>query len=151
MTEISLFNLDHFLSLSGSELSDYAEPFVNIKNGSVPVSVYRPLQARLADLDERHLVYALEICMLLNPQDFVSRVVDFLSHPNASVCCVACNLVRNVSETLVTEELAKKIAATPVVDLFAADVRSGMRIQIGTNEEFVCELTEKFANMDHDP
>ena len=112
---------------------------------SIPKSVYGPLQSRLTDLNERHLVYALEICMFLNPQDFVSRVVDFLSHSDASVCCAACNLISSVAETLVTEELAEKIADTPVVDLFTADVRSGKRIQIGTNEEFIRELKTKFV------
>lgn len=145
MNESGVLSHDRFLSLAGSELVEYVEPFVNVQMEAIPEVVYEPLQSRLANMDDEHALYALEICMLLKPSEFVGRAITFLSHPNAAVCCTAYRLINGVPTTLMPSDLAAKVAATPTVDLFAADVRSGDRIRIGTNERFIREIVEKFA------
>src|SRR5690349_14980193 len=121
MSKSVAFNLDHFLSLAGSELATYVEPFLTTHIESVPQSVYDLVQFQLTSMDEEHTVYALEICMLLRPNEFVTRAVSFLSHTDAAVCCAAYNAINHLPSTLATAELVAKIAATPQVDLFAAD------------------------------
>jgi hypothetical protein len=145
MNESTAFNYDRFLSLAGCELVDYVEPFLTTKTNAIPESVYDPLQARLTGLDEYHAVYALEICMLLKPREFISHVVGFLSHHDSSVCCTAYRLIKAIQPTLMPTSLVAKIAATPTVDLFTSDLRSGDRIRIGTNEEFIRDLVKSFS------
>src|SRR4051812_6761373 len=93
MNDSTLFSPDCFLSLSGSELVSYVEPFVNSQLQSIPESAYDVLQAALDGLDEAHTVYALEICMYLKPSNFISRSVEFLSCTDAAVCCAACRSI----------------------------------------------------------
>ena len=50
--EADIFSLERFLSLAGSELVEYAEPFVNIHLGEIPQGVYLPLRLQLANMDE---------------------------------------------------------------------------------------------------
>ncbi len=74
------FDCERFLSLGGSELVAYAEPFVNTRMVNAPESAYDILAPRLGRLDEEHTVYALEICMAIKPSEFVSVVIGFLSN-----------------------------------------------------------------------
>lgn len=147
MTESNVFSFERFLSLAGSDLVRYTEPFVNSEMQRIPEHVYEPLQSALEVMDEVHIVYALEICMLLKPSEFVSRVITFLSHTDAAVCCTACRLIERVPPSLMPLDLVKKIGATPTVDLFAPDLHSGNRICIGTNEEFVHSLVTTFGGV----
>jgi hypothetical protein len=143
MTELSPFLLDRFLSLSGPELRDYAEPFVNTHKDAIRESVYEPLQSKLRDLDEEHTVYALEICMLLKPDQFASRAVQFLSHSDSAVCCTAFRIIERLPSSFIRDHLGEQISGTPVVDLFSTHVRTGDRVRVGTNEEFIRELVAK--------
>jgi hypothetical protein len=140
------FSCDRFLSLAGSELVSYVEPFVTTQSAAIPESVYESLQPKLPVLDNEHTVYALEICMMLKPSVFISHVVGFLSHNDSSVCCAAYRLIKSTKPSLMPADLAAAIAKTPTVDLFASDVRSGNRIRIGTNEGFIRDLVESFAS-----
>jgi hypothetical protein len=142
MNDSALFSYDHFLSLGGSELVNYVEPFVNTEMRAVPKSVYDPLHTALETFDEVHTVYALELCMLLKPTEFVNRAADFLSRPDASVCSTACRIIKRLSPNSMPTGLMKKIAATPITDLFATNVRTGERIRVGTNEAFIRDLVE---------
>ena len=145
MNESAFFSCERFLSLTGGELVNYVEPFVTIQSDAIPESVYDSLQPRLAVLDNEHTVYALEICMLLKPRAFISRVVGFLSHDDSSVCSTAYRLIKTIHPSLMSADLVAEVADTPTVDLFASDVRSGNRIRIGTNEEFICDLVKSFT------
>ena len=145
MNESGAFSYDRFLSLAGSELVEYVEPFVNVRVEAIPEAVYEPLRSELADMDDEHAVYALEICMRLNPSEFVRRAITFLSHPDAAVCCAAYNSINSLPPPLMSADLVARVAATPTVDLFAPDLRSGDRIRIGTNEGFIRDLVAKFA------
>lgn len=142
MNESTCFSYDRFLSLAGSELVNYVEPFVTTQADEIPESVYDRLQSGLAGLDEQHTVYALEIGTQLKPGEFVGRVVGFLAHPDSSVCSTAYRLIKSTPPNLLTGSVVEEIAATPTVDLFTSDVRSGSRIRIGTNEEFLRDLVE---------
>jgi len=145
MTELSQFSLDRFLSLSGQELHDYTETFVNMEKNALPESVYEPLLSKLADFDEEHTVYALEICMLLKPKEFVGRAVRFLSHSDSAVCCAAFRTIERLPASFMTSELLEQIGATPVTDLFTTHIRTGARVRIGTNEDFIRGLLERTA------
>lgn len=145
MIESSTFNYDHFISLAGSDVVKYAEPFVNMRREAIPESVYEQLEAALPNMDELHTVYALEICMILRPQEFVSRAVEFLLHSDAAVCCAAYNSINNLPSALVTADLVAKIAATPVVNLYGPDLHSDKKIPAGTNEAFIRKLVSKFS------
>jgi len=145
MNESTFFSYERFLSLAGGELVNYVEPFVTTQSEAIPESVYDSLQPGLALLDNEHTVYALEICMLLKPRDFISRVVGFLSHNDSSVCCTAYRLIKSTQPSLIPADLVVEVADTPTVDLFASDVRSGNRIRIGTNEEFIHDLVKSFT------
>jgi len=147
MNESASFDCDRFLSLGGSELVGYVEPFVNIRIDAIPESAYGVLQAALDGLDEVHTVYALEICMLLKPSEFAHQAAAFLSHTDAAVCCAACNSMNRLPPSLMPADLVQKIAATPTVDLFTTDLHSGERIRIGTNEEFIRDLVAKFGGV----
>jgi hypothetical protein len=151
MNESKVFSHDRFLSLAGCELVKYAEPFLTTQAEAIPGSVYETLQSQLADMDEEHAVYALEICMRLKPSEFVSRAVTFLSHTDAAVCSTAYRLINSLPPNLIPADLVEKIAATPTVALFAPDVRSGERIRIGTNEEFIRDLVSRFAIISNKP
>jgi hypothetical protein len=146
MKDVPAFSLDHFLSLSSSELVSYAELFVNRESESIPEEVYPPLVAVLTKLDGPHLVYALEICTRLRPGDFVYRAVEFLSHPDASVCCAACRAIEYLPKHEMPGDLGDRINATPVVDLFGPDLHSGNRRRIGTNEGLIRNLLEKLIS-----
>jgi len=140
MKNPAVFDCDYFLSLTGGELFRYAEPFVSTRPGVFPDSVYETLLNRLGMLDGEHTVYAMEICMLINPAGFVDRLVEFLSDEDSAVCCAAYRLFKRVPASLLPAHLMAAVAATPSVDLFAHDVRSGARIRIGTNEAFIRDL-----------
>jgi hypothetical protein len=144
MTEQS-FSLDRFLFLSGAELCNYAEPFVNTRMNAISESVYEPLQCRLADLDEEHTVYALEICMLLEPREFAIRAAQFLSHSDSAVCCTAVRVLEWLPPSLITDDLVKQVRATPITDLFTTHVRTGDRVHLGTNEDFIRQLLAKIV------
>lgn len=145
MTERFSFNYEHFLSLSGSELVNYVEPFVTTQFDAIPKSVYDALSSSLACQDEEHAVYSLDICMLLRPREFVSRAVKFLSHSDAAVCCAACRVIERMPATLMPADLRGKITAIPIVDLFTTDFHTGNKVRIGTNEELIRGLLAKLA------
>ena len=120
------FDCERFLSLGGSELVAYAEPFVNTRMVNAPESAYDILAPRLGRLDEEHTVYALEICMAIKPSEFVSVVIGFLSNTSSAVCCTAFRVLEWWgSADFITPELVRKIAETPVVDLITRNVRTG--------------------------
>ena len=145
MSELESFSYERFMSLSGSSLVSYAEPFVNTRTHAIPESVFDLLMSNLTRLDEAHTIYALEICMALKPSEFISVVVGFLANANASISCTAYRLLSKTPPELISADLRSRIAATPVVDLFTSDVRTGTRIRIGTNEEFIRDLVANFS------
>lgn len=145
MNAADVFSLDQFLSLEESELVEYAEPFVNVPSSEIPQDVYGPLCSELASMNERHVVYALEIGMRLNPLDFVYCAVSYLSHTDAAVCCSACRAIEFLSPDSMPRDVVAKIAATPIEDLFANDLRTNERIRIGTNAVFIRDLVAKFT------
>jgi len=140
------FSYDRFLSLVGSALVSYTEPFVNTGKYAISESVYDLLMSNLPRMDEEHIVYALELCMVLKSSEFAYIVAEFLSHVESAVSCTAYRLLKLIHPNLMPADLSKKIAATPVVDLFTHDVRDGKRIQIGTNKEFIRDLVARFAS-----
>lgn len=144
------FDCEHFLSLSDSEVVKYAEPFVTTQADKVPDSAYEILAGKFDQMSDVQTVYALEICMRIAPQEFVSQTVEFLSHPDSSVCCTASRLIETVPPESVSRSLVKRIAETPVVKLFTSHVRTGERVQIGTNEEFIRTLLGKFKHQTAD-
>ena len=143
MKKICQFCLDEFLALSGAELRDYTEPFVNENREALPESLYEPLQSKLAVLDEEHIVYAIEISMLLRPKEFAGCAVQFLSHSDSAVCCTAFRTIERLPAAYITNELLEQIRATPVTNLFTTHVRTGERVEIGTNEMFIRDLLAK--------
>jgi hypothetical protein len=145
MSEV-LFSCERFLSLDDDKLVRYAEPFVTTQADSVPKSAYELLVSKLDDLGDIHTVYALEICMRIDPQDVVGHVVRFLSHPSSSVCCTACRLIETLPPRSVSADLVRRIAETPIVDLFTSHFRSGERVRVGTNEEFIRVLVARFRS-----
>ncbi len=96
-------------------------------------------------MDDRHAVYALEICMRLNPLEFVYDAIRYLSHTDAAVCCAACRAIQFLSPAMMPRDVVAKIAITPIVDLFANDLRTDERIRIGTNATFIRDLVTKFS------
>jgi hypothetical protein len=145
MNELETFSYERFMSLPGSTVWSYAEPFVNTRMDAIPDSVYDLLVPSLSKLDEAHTVYALEICMALRPSEFAGVVVGFLAHTNSAISCTAFRLLKKIPPTLMPTDLATKIATTPIVDVFTHDVRTGNRIRIGTNKEFIRELVATFT------
>ena len=145
MNESETFSYEQFMSLPGSTVWSYAEPFVNTKMDAIPESAYDPLVSNLSKLDEAHTVYALEICMALKPIEFASIAVGYLASADSSVSCTACRVLKKIPPSLMSVDVARKIAATPVVDLFTHDVRTGDRIRIGTNQEFIRDLVATFG------
>src|SRR5262245_7989826 len=146
MNESDSFSYERFMSLAGSALVAYSEPFVNTRMHTIPESIYDLLAPNLTRLDEEHVVYALEICMALRPNEFASVVVGFLAHADSAVSCAACRLLKRIPPNLMPAHLVREIATTPVVDLFTRDVRTGNRIRIGTNNEFIRDLVATFAS-----
>ena len=136
----STFDCEHFLSLCNDELVTYAEPFVTTQAEKVPGSAYDILANRFDQMSDVHKVYALEICMRLAPEKFVGQAIEFLAHTDSAVCCTASRLLEAVSPELVSDNLIKRISETPVVELFATHVRTGERVRIGTNKEFIRTL-----------
>lgn len=146
MNQSESFSYERFMSLAGSTLVSYAEPFVNTGTHAIPESAYDLLVSNLTRLDEEHTVYALEICMTMKPNEFASIVVGFLANAHCSVSCTAYNLLKRISPELMPADLRSRIAATPVVDLFTSDVHTGNRIRIGTNKEFIRDLVATFPS-----
>ena len=143
MKDKVLFSFERFSSLAGSDLVEYVEPYLTIRPEAVPVSVYEQLVSGLADWDEYHLVYALELGMRLDPADFVGRLVPFLSHQDGSVCYAAYRLIKNRPPNETLDDLISEIVSVPVVELFYKDPRSGEPRRIGTNEAFLRDLVGK--------
>jgi len=146
MNEPEAFSYERFMSLVGSALVSYAEPFVNTSTHAIPEFVYDLLVSDLVRLDEEHTVYALEIGMAMKPNEFARIVVGFLANPHSSVSCTAYNLLKRIAPDLMPADLPSTIAVTPVVDLFASDVHTGSRIRIGTNKEFIRDLVARFSS-----
>jgi hypothetical protein len=145
MSDTTSFSYERFMCLSGSPLVNYAEPFVNTAGHAIPESAYGLLLSDLTRLDEEHTVYALEICMALKARQFASVVAGFLAHPASAVSCTAYRLLKRIPRDSMDANLLAKIAATPVIDLFAHDVRNGKQIIVGTNEQFIRDLVTTFA------
>jgi len=110
----------------------------------VPNSAYEVLAGILDQMSDVQTVYALELCMRLEPEKFASQVVEFLSHGESAVCCTASRLLESLSPELVSTDLVERISKTPLVALFTTHVRTGERMQIGTNEEFIRKLRDRF-------
>jgi hypothetical protein len=146
MNKLELFDYERFISLTGSALVSYAEPFVNTRPDAIPQAVYDLLIRDLPTLDEEHTVYALEICMALKPSEFASTVVGFLAHPDAAICVTAYRLLKRIPPESLRFDLWSRIAATPEIDLFAPDVRTGNLIRVGSNKEFIRDLVATFAS-----
>ncbi|WP_146512637.1 hypothetical protein [Thalassoglobus neptunius] len=142
---MSQFCVDKFLALSGAELHEYSEPFVNELHDAIPEAVYESLQSKLQDLDEEHTIYALELNMLLKPNEFVGFAIPYLSHSDSAVCCTAYRTIERQPTSLITNDLCNQIRATPIVDLFSTHVRTGEKVLVGTNEEFIRNLLAKIA------
>jgi len=138
------FDCDKFNTLNGCDLVAYVEPYLAAQQDRIPAATYEALESVIDRLDDAHTVYAIEICMLLKPDDFAGRAIEFLSHSDASVCCAAFNSVSRLSRSSLTDELVARIRATPVVDLFGPDLHSNKRIPIGTNAEFIRSLLDKY-------
>lgn len=138
----SLFDYDYFMSLAGTELTAYAEPFVNIHQDLIPESAYDEIGRALDGMDEMHTVYAIEICMLLRPSEFIGRAVEFLAHSSGAVCCAASNTIKRAPKDLITFSIAEKIKSTPIVQIYSEHFRTGERIHHGTNEELIRSLLE---------
>jgi hypothetical protein len=145
MSESSVFDCECFGSLTGTALATYAEPFVNSQTGTIPESAYEWLTAHLSALDVEHTVYALALGVRLRPEEFVRRAVAYLADTNAAVCCAAYNALSRLPAIAVPPDVVAAIAATPTVELFAPDFRSGTRARVATNEQFVRDLVAKFA------
>lgn len=146
MNKLESFSYERFMSLTGSALCGYAEPFVNTRIDAIGETVYDLLLTNLSILDEEHTVYALEICMALKPNDFAHVVVGFLAHSSAAVSATAYRLLQKMPPELLPADLRHRIATTPVVDLFTSDVRTGNPIRVGTNKEFIRDLVARFAS-----
>ncbi len=145
MNEVEPFSYERFMSLTGTALVNYAEPFVNTRMHAVPASAYDLLAPNLTIMDEEHTVYALEICMALKPGEFANCVVGFLAHPDVAVSCAAYRLLQSIPRNKMPHDLIRKIGNTPVVDLFGPDLRSANRIRVGTNKEFIRNLVATFS------
>jgi hypothetical protein len=140
MNKISQFDFNRFMKLSGNDVTEYTEPYLNIWRPSLPESIYHQLIACLEELDSVHLVYALEICMLLKPESFFQHVISFLSHSDATVFLAAYRLILRHSPGLMNQKIEKQIASTPVTNLYSRHVRTGRMICFGTNEKFIKEM-----------
>lgn len=145
MSDKEAFSYGRFMSLSGSGLVSYAEPFVNTSEYSIQDTEYDLLVANLTRMDNEHIVYALEVCMAANPCKFAMIAVGFLAHPDGAVCCTAFRLLQSAPLELISADLVAKIASTPVVDLFANDLHSENRINVGSNKEFIRDLVARFS------
>ena len=137
------FRFDRFSSLKGADLVDYVEPYLATHVEAIPESVYEQLVAGLTYWDEFHLVYAMELGMRRKPCDFARRVVPFLSHHDASVCCAAYRLIKSLPSGREFDDLVPEIMAVPPAELFSTNPITGERIRIGTNEAFLRDLVEK--------
>jgi hypothetical protein len=146
MNQSESFSDERFMSLAGSALVSYTEPFVNRGLCTIPMSVYEVLVSNLTRLDEEHVVYALEICMALKPDEFANLLVGFLAHADSAVSCTAFRLLKKIAPNRMRADLVRKIVTTPVVDLFSRDVRTGNPIRIGTNKEFIRDLVATFGS-----
>lgn len=145
MNETSQFCVEKFVALSGTELHEYSEPFVNQLHDAIPESAYELLKSKLPHLDPEHTVYALEINMLLNPKEFIGFAIPYLSHSDSAVCCTAYRTIERQPTSLMTNDLCDQIRATPTVDLFSTHVRTGEKVLVGTNAEFIRNLLAKIA------
>jgi len=143
MMESSDFSFERFMSLFGPDLVSYAEPYVTTEVESIPKEIYPALVSSFTDMDETHLVYALEICMRLKPKEFIQRAVAFLAHPSAAVCTTAFRIVEYMPLDEIPTDVVNNLFNIKVVDLFGPNLRSGERICVGTNETLLRTLLEK--------
>jgi hypothetical protein len=145
MMESSDFSFERFMSLSGSDLVIYAEPYVTTEAESIRKEIYSALASSLADMDETHLVYALEICMKLKPKELIQRATAFLAHPDAAVCSTAFRIVEYIPVNEIPTDVVDNFSSIKVVDLFGPNLRTGERICMGTNETLLRMLLEKLG------
>ncbi len=144
MNESAIFSIQTFFLLTGCELARYVEPFIAKGSAAVHYSAYDVLRQGIATFDNEHIVYALEICMLLNETEFASQLPKFLSHRDASVSSTAFRLIYDLDPASVPFGFASAFTAVPIVDLFTTNVISGGEVHVGTNKTFVDKLIAKF-------
>lgn len=142
------FDVETFFSLGELELGEYVEPYLVDAAATIPEPAYGILLGELYELDIGHKVYALELCMRINPDDFKRRLVTHLSNENSAVCCAAYNLLNKLGTDDINDELSSQLASVKEVSLVTNDVRTGVEIRIGSNRQFIEDLRRKFLESD---
>jgi hypothetical protein len=142
------FNYDTFISLEGMDLHHYVDALedaglANATATSSTNSVYDALLSGLPSMNDEHVVYAIEICMRLNPIDFLPQAVQYLAHNDASVCCAACRAIEQLPQGAIPDSIVSQIEGIPVAPLTVKDIPPGKVITIGTNEVFLRAVLAK--------
>jgi hypothetical protein len=139
------FDYERFASLSGTDLIAYVEPFIDIRTNDIKDNFYLKLLDDLLSFDAEHLVYALELGMILHPCDFALRAARFLSSQDSSVCCTAFRVLSKLAPAAITEQLVNTAQSSPKIDLYFVHPHLGDSVHVGTNQHFVQELLAIFS------
>ena len=136
MTERQHFDFKTYVGLHGLALEEYIGPFLVMPICNETIAVCDALHAGIASLDEEHLVYAIELITPVRPL----AGVQYLQHVNAAVFLAAFRSIRRISTESVSQEIIHAIESCPRANLFSINPRTGERVEIGSNADFLAEL-----------
>ena len=109
MTEPKSIDYHTFMSLNGLRLVEYVEPLLIDPAIDVPAEMLAKLLSQLSELDEFHLVYALQLGATFSLESFLPRFSTFLNHKHDSVRCTALNILDRIPDKHVSRELVEAV------------------------------------------
>ena len=137
------FSYDVFAATPADKLPAYVEGFLKEEVSFLSDVSFDALRQELRMMDDRHLLYAIELCMLHRPLDFAEYATRYLSHPDAAVCSTAARTLSRLPPEAVSSTMVERIKATPIRPLTSVHPRTGDLFEVGTNEELLRALLRK--------
>jgi len=99
------FCYERFISLSGSALYDYLEPYLGDPHLTIHQNDLKQLLSDIPSFDECHLVYAIELGPDRAPDIFSSILPSCLSHEKQTVRLAASRALERLPSNCVSPDL----------------------------------------------
>lgn len=117
----SKFDSARFFELNGSELVEFMEPLIGKAELEVSTESNEAILIELDNLDEYHLVYALELCVPRFPNMYYRKILKYLAHEEASVRLAVIRLLDKIPASIVNQEFYErfKVASKKSPDAYA--------------------------------
>lgn len=109
MKERTHFTYEQFITLSGTELGNYVEPYLNDLSAPVPRDSLQQVLSEMSRYDESHLVYAIELGSVRSPETFAPHIPQYLSHELGSVRCAASRFLEHLPDANLSPEIVVSV------------------------------------------